>query len=239
MNDYESEYSRSATRGRKRKQNRLLNLLIIIVVVLILIVGYSILFAGGHSNQASGPNTHNSANGPNNGGDQGSAGTAAQSNDGKKKSQSDQSGKSTDDSSSTKDQTQDSKQKETNDSTDSEKTTTGPHNLVVPQGPWDPVGTEQQPPHHTSYDSQSQDWAEQLKAIYEATGLTSDNSTLWWLERDGAPDQSVGYVSPKSDKSAFYIVHIKWVDQKGWKPVKVERQYVEDPHAWFEQKKSE
>lgn len=241
MSDYDSDYSRIGTRGRKRKQNRLLNLMIIVVLVLIIIVGYSI-FKGGGAHQASGPNTHNSASGQNHGGQKGSKGSAANSKKHKKQSDASGSGNTSGNSSTSSNQSTGSQQSksgsdQSNASKNGEKT--GPHNLVIPQGPWSPVGTQQQSPHHTSYSSHSQDWNEQMQAMYEATGLTSDNSTLWWLERDGGDGKSVGYISPKDNESAFYIVHIQWVDQKGWKPVKVERKYVADPHAWFEKKKSE
>lgn len=240
MSDYDSDYSRISSRGRKRKQNRLLNLLIVIVLLLVVIVGYSIFFTGGGSRQASGSKAQHSNNDPNNNGNKGTNGGASHKN--KKKSDVSNKENKTSNNKASNNTTNGTKSNDSKQKTDKQKKkveTTGPHNLAIPQGPWNPVGTQQQSPHHTSYSSSSQDWNEQLQALYEATGLSADNSTLWWMERDGGDGKSVGYISPKSNESAFYIVHIKWVDQKGWQPVKVERKYIKDPHVWYEQKKSQ
>lgn len=235
MSDFQPDHSRLASRGRKRKQNRLLNLLIAIVCVLIIIVGFSIFFGGGGSQSASqGHHTQ----GQNNGGGN-SGGAAAGSHQNKKKgnkssnSQFSLNNGNTSKQSSPSSSNQKSKNKNQNKK---KQKTVGPHNLVVPQGPWQPVGTQQTGTHQTSYSQGSQDWKEQMQALYEATGLSSSDSTLWWLGRDGASNKSVGYLTPKNDPHAFYVVHIEWINQKGWKPVSVQRKYIQDPQAWYKQK---
>jgi len=86
-------------------------------------------------------------------------------------------------------------------------------------GNWKPVGTEQSGSHTTNYDEGSQDRNEMEKAIQSATGISS--MTTWWIER-GGEQKVVATVSNKSDQSEVYRVHLKWVNDKGWKPSKVE-----------------
>lgn len=240
MSDFQPEHSRLSTRGRKRKQNRLLNLSIVIVCLLILVVGYSIFFSGGGGSQKADSNSHTSSQGSNNGGGNGpnSAPTSGshKKNKGSQSPTQKNSSAGTGASSTNKNNAGKSKNNNQKITNHKQQKTTGPHHLAVPQGPWKPVATQQQSPHHTSYSSGSQDWTEQMQALYEATGLSSSDSTLWWLGRDGSTNQSVGYLSPKNDPNAFYIVHIEWVDQKGWKPVQVGRKYIQDPQAWYKQK---
>ncbi len=87
---------------------------------------------------------------------------------------------------------------------------------------WDPVGTEQSGSHTATYDSNSTDWKEMIKAMSYATGISEDQMTVIWLGNNGGPQDAKGTIRDKSTGQR-YRVEITWVDEKGWKPVKVEK----------------
>lgn len=85
-------------------------------------------------------------------------------------------------------------------------------------GNWQPIGTVQEGPHTTVYDTGSQDRIEIKQAVMSATGLGED-LTEHWVGNGG--DQKV--VATVSDNSEIYRVNLSWVDQQGWQVTKVER----------------
>nr|WP_246187543.1 YrrS family protein [Ornithinibacillus caprae] len=85
---------------------------------------------------------------------------------------------------------------------------------------WQPVGTEQEGPHTTQFDPDSQDWKEMLMAIRLATGLSEDDMITLWLG-NGGDQKAIGTVS-NSSHTEFYRVYISWVDNEGWQPTLVE-----------------
>lgn len=87
---------------------------------------------------------------------------------------------------------------------------------------WEPVGTEQSGSHTATYDSSSKDWKEMIKAMSYATGISEDQMTVLWLGNNGGPQDAKGTIRDKSTGER-YRVEITWVDEKGWKPVKVEK----------------
>lgn len=87
---------------------------------------------------------------------------------------------------------------------------------------WVPVGTEQSGSHTATYDSNSKDWKEMMKAMSYATGISEDQMTVIWLGNNGGPQDAKGTIRDKSTGER-YRVEITWVDEKGWKPVKVEK----------------
>lgn len=87
---------------------------------------------------------------------------------------------------------------------------------------WEPVGTEQSGSHTATYDSNSKDWKEMIKAMSYATGISEDQLTVLWLGNNGGPQDAKGTIRDKSTGER-YRVEITWVDEKGWKPVKVEK----------------
>ncbi|WP_404404024.1 YrrS family protein [Jeotgalibacillus malaysiensis] len=88
-------------------------------------------------------------------------------------------------------------------------------------GEFKPVGTEQTGEHVSSYEEGSVDWNEKLKAAAYATGLDMSTMTVWWVGNDGGPQKARVDVASPGAGAAEYRVHMEWVDQKGWKPVKV------------------
>lgn len=86
---------------------------------------------------------------------------------------------------------------------------------------WEPIPTAQQGAHSSSYDRDSVDWQEKLEAISYATGLSEDGMILWKVKNGGSPQKSIGIISSK-DQSEKYRVYLEWMDNEGWKPVKMD-----------------
>ena len=200
-----------------------LNVLIGIVVVLILVVASSLLIF----NKPKDPNV---ANEPSK--------TAPASSDNKQTSDEDvkdQNKDTSDDSDAKKDDSsdQDGDTKKSDDEDqpnkdalkDAKETDGGKTNDVdktYENDDWKPVGTEQSGSHTAIYDSKSKDWKEMIKAMSYATGFPEDQMTVIWLGNNGGPQDAKGTIRDKSTGDR-YRVEITWVDEKGWKPVKVEK----------------
>ncbi|AOV07931.1 YrrS family protein [Sporosarcina ureilytica] len=103
--------------------------------------------------------------------------------------------------------------------------TVDPNDPIVSQSivnpAWEPIGTEQTGEHASVYKRDSIDWIEKERALTYATGLSADNMIIWKLKNGGSPQKSIGIVSSK-DKTEKYQVFLEWVDNEGWKPVKMD-----------------
>lgn len=88
-------------------------------------------------------------------------------------------------------------------------------------GDWKPVETEQEGEHTTNFNDGSQDRIEIKKAASVATGLNESDMIEWWVENSGE-GQVVATVSD-SAQTKNYRVYLKWVDDQGWQPTKVEQ----------------
>ncbi|MCA1009764.1 YrrS family protein [Halobacillus halophilus] len=88
---------------------------------------------------------------------------------------------------------------------------------------WQPVPTEMNTSgnHTISYNENSQDWNELIKAVSKATGLSKENMITWWIGNGGSSQKAEATVSNK-EKTEHYRVFIQWVDGEGYKPVKLE-----------------
>ncbi|MBO8155995.1 MAG: DUF1510 family protein [Bacillaceae bacterium] len=98
---------------------------------------------------------------------------------------------------------------------------------------WDPIGTEQEEPHVTTYDENSQDWKELLAAIRYAVGLQQDNMITWWVENGGGPEKVIATVTNRQ-QDEIYRVYLQWVTEEGWMPTKVEILKENDQKYRFE-----
>lgn len=76
--------------------------------------------------------------------------------------------------------------------------------------------------HQASYDQGSADWNAQVKAISDATGISSDQMTIRWLGNGGSPNMSLARVSPKSTPNAIYVVHLTYKNGK-WQADSVQK----------------
>jgi hypothetical protein len=89
------------------------------------------------------------------------------------------------------------------------------------EGNWEPIGTEQEEPHTTTFEKETVDWQEMMKAVEVATSIPTDEQVTWWFGRAG--DQRVeATVSPRSNQSETYRVTMQWVEEQGWQPLLVE-----------------
>lgn len=202
MNEFDRQ-SRYESRIKRRRQNRILNILIAVVLVCIVAVGWNLFF--GNSETARKPVE------------------SSQNPDPAKKSSQEK------ETIVIKDQ-DDMKQKETKDKKDSQtpakedaiQQKTETQEGMNLEGPWQPVGTKQEGPFQPNFDRGSLNWNEMMRAILLPTGFSNDEIILWWLGNDGGPKKAVGKYSLESEPEKLYIVHIRWIDEKGWKPTAVE-----------------
>lgn len=88
------------------------------------------------------------------------------------------------------------------------------------KGDWEPAGTEQSGEHTTDYDDGSQDRNEIKQAVSEVTGVSEDEMIEHWVGNEG--EQKVTATIQDESDDQFYKVSLDWVDDKGWKPTKVE-----------------
>lgn len=87
---------------------------------------------------------------------------------------------------------------------------------------WGPIGTEQEEPHVSKFDGQSQDWIEKKAAIAAPLSYTEEELTYIYVQGGSTAKEAIGTVQSKED-GVKYRVYIEWVDERGWKPVRVER----------------
>ncbi|MBU5245662.1 YrrS family protein [Bacillus halotolerans] len=226
--------SRYENRDKRRKANLVLNILIAIVSILIVVVAANLFINSPSSKDVSKDSeTAQKQESPASGKTEKKSDedikdskkdTSDSEKDSEKSSDSDSDAKK-DDSSKSDDSDSDSdsnsdaplkdaKVTEGGSSSDVEKTYENPD--------WKAVGTEQKGEHAATYDSSSQDWAEMLKAISYATGVSTDNMTVLWLGNNGSPQDAKGKILDKTSGEKYQVT-ITWVDEKGWKPTKVEK----------------
>lgn len=92
---------------------------------------------------------------------------------------------------------------------------------VLVDATWQPTPTTQTGPHLSSYDEKSPDWQEKISTLLTTAGLTEEQAIVWSVKNNGGPQTAIGVISSK-DKQQKYRIFIEWVDNKGWKPVKME-----------------
>ena len=218
-----SRNSRFEHRDKRRKANMVLNILIGIVVVLILVVASSLLiFNRPPKDVANEPSKTAPATSEN------KQNSEEDVKDPKKDTSDDDANAKKDDSSDQDDDTKktDDEEKTNKDGLKDAKETDGGKTSDVDKtyesDDWEPVGTEQSGSHTATYDSNSKDWKEMIKAMSYATGISEDQLTVLWLGNNGGPQDAKGTIRDKSTGER-YRVEITWVDEKGWKPVKVEK----------------
>ncbi|RSK27957.1 DUF1510 family protein [Bacillus sp. HMF5848] len=85
---------------------------------------------------------------------------------------------------------------------------------------WEAIGTQQAEPHVVNDNLESIDVQEMKQAVTYATGI--DDFILWWLTNDGQPNSALLTISNR-EQTEVYDVHLVWIENKGWKPVAVDR----------------
>ncbi|MEC1753800.1 YrrS family protein [Bacillus mojavensis] len=227
--------SRYENRDKRRKANLVLNILIAIVSILIVVVAANLFInspsskdvskdsetaqkqespASGKTEKKSDEDIKDSKKDTSDKSEKDSEKSSDSDSDSKKDDSSKSDDSDSDSSSDSDDPLKDAKVTEGGSSSDVEKTYENPD--------WKAVGTEQKGEHAATYDSSSQDWAEMLKAISYATGVSTDNMTVLWLGNNGSPQDAKGKILDKTSGEKYQVT-ITWVDGKGWKPTKVEK----------------
>jgi cytoskeletal protein RodZ len=209
--------SRSEIQAKKRKANKLLNTLIGIVLVLIVFVSAGLIF-GNDAEEAKQEKELKPV--PSN--------TAMKVKENEKKQSNEQSEETITDTESEEQSTDEENSPYLTEEEDSSqvKITEGAPGSnvekVIENPAWQPIGTVQSEPHAATYDKDSVDWQEMTRAISYATGLAESDMIIWHLGNNGGPNKAVGTVTSR-DQKQVYRVYIDWVENQGWKPVRVEQ----------------
>lgn len=201
--------SRAERKVKRRKTNRILNTAIAVVALLIIIVGFTI-FAGGNNEEPAAPEETKTTQEQ----------TAAVTDEDEKKEEESESAETEEP---VKEEPVKEEPVKEEEPTEKVIVTEGSEpnveqEIVDPN--WKGVGTSQSGTHTSSFETSSTDWQEKVKALSYATGIGSDDMTVWYISGNGTKG-AIGTVSPKADKNDAYRVYIEWVEGQGWKPVKV------------------
>ncbi|WLR44027.1 YrrS family protein [Bacillus carboniphilus] len=94
---------------------------------------------------------------------------------------------------------------------------------VITNSSWKPIGTTQEGEHVAQYDTASVDWSEMEQSLSYAIGVPVENMTTWYIGNNGSPQDAIGTVSPSDRPDETYQVEIRWIDEKGWKPVVIKK----------------
>lgn len=92
---------------------------------------------------------------------------------------------------------------------------------VIVNNNWQVTPTRQTGEHVSAFQEGHIDYEEKLITIRNAVELPEDDIIYWSVRNDGTGKGSISVVSSK-DLSKKYRVHIKWIDNAGWIPIKVE-----------------
>ncbi|WP_281658269.1 YrrS family protein [Halobacillus sp. Cin3] len=93
--------------------------------------------------------------------------------------------------------------------------------VVTKDWPVIPTEMDTNGSHSISYNKGTQDYRELQEAVRSAVNLSEGNIIYWWIGNDGGPQRAVATVSDKSE-TGYLRVHVQWVDNEGYKPVKLE-----------------
>ena len=216
MNKPDNNYSRLNRKRGGNRSDKILNILIAAVILAIIITA-SIIFINGADKEKVEANPIETTDEENN-----EDSTSEESGDNDLETAEVEDEASTDDESINNDETDDSEETEKNpgvvkyESSDDVVV----DETIINTG-WEPIGTSQTGEHTSLYDGESTDWLEKIAAIAYATEHPEDALIIWRIKNGGTPQKSIGIVSTK-DKVEKYRVYLEWVDEQGWKPVKMD-----------------
>lgn len=212
MTEPEQNLSRVNRKKERKWSNNLLNILIAVVAIAIIIISL-VIFTGGKD---SGDVT-----------EKGLAATEEREDD--EKNQDVDIKKKDDNSDDAKDVEGDSNELPTDEVVDADEsgvvTYASPDDKLIAETiintAWEPIATKQTGNHVSLYDGKSVDWNEKQEALAYATGLSKDSMIFWKIKNGGSPQQAIGIVS-SPDKVEKYRVYLEWIEEAGWKPVKMD-----------------
>lgn len=88
-------------------------------------------------------------------------------------------------------------------------------------GNWQPIGTTQEGPHTTNYNSGSTDRIEIKNAVSLVTGIDPAQMIEHWVGNNG--EQKVISTVENKQTNDLYQVYLTWIDEEGWQVTRVER----------------
>lgn len=232
--DFDNLYEgpRLERRLKRKKYNRILNVLIGVVVILIVYFGSQLFFSNEHKSSTANseqqqPSSEEVKNNPDD--------NQTEPKDDNENASADEN-EDTNDEESTRDPESEVDEADKVDDevivTNNNENDNVVNTIVNPS--WQPVGTVQSEPHTAVYDDESVDWNEMINAVNYATGLTESDYIKWWVGRDGV-NKSIITIESKKD-AKIYRISIEWVENKGWKPTKIEELKENDAPAYKKQK---
>ncbi|SET65965.1 Na+ channel auxiliary subunit TipE [Salinibacillus kushneri] len=211
-NSFFDDDSRVDRFSKRRKNTKLMNLLIVLAVLLSVFLAFTFIFNDDDEKADSDKSTNENQ-------------TESEVMDGEESGNDNSSNE--EESGETVSGTEDSKQNNENQNTeekDAEEATVSesddPNVLQVIEKNWEPIGTEQDEPHKTTYERGTVDWEEMWSAAAYAAGLESDDYITWWVTNGGSPQKVETTISNKAETET-YRVYLQWVKNEGWQPTKV------------------
>ena len=93
---------------------------------------------------------------------------------------------------------------------------------VIVNPEWKVTPTKQTGEHVSAYEKGHPDYQEKLETFRQAVQLDENDIIFWSVKNGGSADSSVAVVST-GDKAENYRIYIEWLQNEGWKPVKVEK----------------
>ncbi|NWO13256.1 MULTISPECIES: YrrS family protein [Virgibacillus] len=207
---------------KRRKNTKSISIFLIIGAVLVLILLGTWMFGGGDESSEENKDTSNEqAEAEDNGTEDNKEGD---NNDQFTRVEDDEDNtQSSDNEKDEQDNIKEEEQAEDNSSVETEQVESSDDNVVKAfTGDWKPIGTEQKGTHTTNYNEGSQDRKEIKTAVTQVTGLDKNSMVTHWVGNGGSPEKVEATVSAE-DNTQIYRVYLIWVEEKGWKPTKVEQ----------------
>lgn len=230
MKGTDPNYSRMDRKKRHNKNNKFLNIMIGIVVVLILIVGATLIIGPKDEDKKDIATDNTDVVDENNEDSEDETGLTLEDVD--EPDESDNQEAESDKGSEDDGGTSSSDTGSSDEPADEEEEDQAGNVTIVPNdeeiieqsiidSSWQPIGTDQSGEHVSQYDAESTDYNEKKRAIAYATGFSEDELFYKRVKNGGGPQKSIGIVTTK-DGSKIFRVYIEWIDEKGWKPVKMD-----------------
>ncbi|RKQ19194.1 YrrS family protein [Ureibacillus endophyticus] len=95
---------------------------------------------------------------------------------------------------------------------------------VIVNPSWQVTPTKQTGEHVSAYEEGHIDYEEKKETFRNVVGLSEDEVIYWSIKNNGNPNSSVAVISSNDSNRAYkYRIHIEWIENEGWKPIKVEK----------------
>ncbi|WP_194841327.1 YrrS family protein [Salinibacillus xinjiangensis] len=223
-NSFFDDDSRVDKYSKRRKNTKLINSLIILAVLLGVFLAFTWIFDD-EEEQATTDSVNEQENEASSSGEEAEEATSEPSETEDENNQSEDSTVENEDESTNTSEESAEQNNENEDlpetSSENISTSEDPNVLRVIERDWQPIGTEQEEPHTTTYEKGTVDWEEMWRAAAYGAGLSEGDTINWWVTNGGDPQRVVTTISDKAETQT-YRVYLQWVANEGWQPTKVE-----------------